>query len=101
MHTMFTVVQLEEMFVDTMYLATNSRKITMPKPQLDKEIIKLDYDKNNIWHIEPINDLDDHNTDGIECHCNPKLQIQDNGGLVVVHNSYDGREMEEYGRKPN
>lgn len=61
----------------------------------------LDYDKNNVWHVEPTNDLKKHDTSEIGCHCNPKLELQDNGGLVVIHKSYDGRELEEQNVKPS
>lgn len=67
----------------------------------EETYLDLDYDKTNVWHVYPVGDLKPHVTRVPICHCNPKLQVQDNGGLVVTHNSYDGREMEEYGRKPN
>ena len=55
----------------------------------------LDYDKNNVWHIVPTNDVKPHITRIPICHCNPKLEIQENGGLIVKHNSLDGREYQE------
>lgn len=53
----------------------------------------LDYDKDNVWHVVPTGEP--HTTDGIACICNPKLEIQDDGGLIVTHNSFDGREYQE------
>ena len=55
---------------------------------------KPDYDHNNVWHVTPINDLKPH-IEAVDCPCNPKIEIQDNDGLVVVHKSYDGRELKE------
>lgn len=60
----------------------------------------IDYDKNNVWHVLPINDALEHR-ESVECECKPKLELQDNDGLVVVHNAYDGRELEENGKKAN
>ena len=45
-------------------------------------------------HILPINDLKEHReTD--DCECAPRVEYVGNGGKVVVHNSYDGREFWE------
>ena len=54
----------------------------------------LDYNKKNVWHVTPINDLKDHQ-DSMECWCNPKIQIMENGGVVVTHNALDMREYAE------
>lgn len=56
------------------------------------EIMIIDYDKNNIWHAYPINDLKAHKLTGLKCKCNPRIEIQMNKGLVVIHNAYDKRE---------
>lgn len=53
----------------------------------------LDYDKDNVWHVLPTGE--DHAESGFECWCNPKIEIQDNGGVVVTHNSLDWREYIE------
>ncbi len=42
----------------------------------------------------PNNDLHAHYTD-CYCKCNPREETMPNGNLVVIHNSYDGREFEE------
>ena len=48
------------------------------------------------WHIEPINDLKEHEQ-ASTCPCNPKVEvIPDTGDLLIIHNSYDGREQFEY-----
>lgn len=54
----------------------------------------LNYDKNNVWHVTPVNDLKEHQ-DNIKCPCNPKIEILDNGGMVVTHKAYDNRELFE------
>lgn len=62
---------------------------------------ELEYDHNNVWHVYPVNDLKEHDTESPACHCNPTVELQDNGGLVVIHNSYDGRELKERNEKTN
>jgi hypothetical protein len=52
----------------------------------------IDYDKDNVWHVYPVGDLKEHQLVGYECKCNPKIEVQSNKGLVVIHNSYDNRE---------
>jgi hypothetical protein len=51
----------------------------------------------DIYHIYPLNDLKEHLIDGPEaalgkCECKPVLK---EGGLLIVHNSFDGREILE------
>jgi len=53
--------------------------------------------KNNIWHILPCNDIKPHFETNL-CHCNPKLEVV-NGNLLVIHNSFDGREIIEWTNK--
>ena len=48
----------------------------------------------NDQHVFPLNDLLPHNTDGCECMCDPAIEVV-GGVLLIVHNSYDGREEEE------
>jgi hypothetical protein len=44
-------------------------------------------------HVLPVDDLKEHiETDDCECH--PKIKYVE-GGKIVVHNSYDGREFME------
>lgn len=47
-----------------------------------------------IIHVLPINDINYHIED-IKCHCNPKAEEIENGNLIVIHNSFDGRELKE------
>jgi ascorbate-specific PTS system EIIC-type component UlaA len=44
-------------------------------------------------HILPINDLKEHE-ELSTCACNPKM-LTENGEMIFVHNSYDGRELFE------
>lgn len=51
-------------------------------------------DNDNIYHILPTNDCDSH-SEGMECKCKPDV-IQFEGGIIlVVHNSFDGREIKQ------
>jgi hypothetical protein len=45
-------------------------------------------------HIYPLNDIDFHDTSekGNTCHCNPEVIIESDSEIIVVHNSFDGRE---------
>lgn len=47
---------------------------------------------NMIWHILPINDSLPHIETGSTCHCDPTVKLLDSGDIMIVHNSYDGRE---------
>jgi hypothetical protein len=49
-------------------------------------------------HVYPIDDLKEHNiTDtGNTCECNPQIIIEPDSELIVVHNSFDGREGVEW-----
>jgi len=44
-----------------------------------------------IWHILPINDLKEH-IELTTCECEPKVEFQPNGDMLIIHNSFDGRE---------
>lgn len=47
----------------------------------------------NIWHVYPIGDLREHDTDHADaCWCHPQ---EDDG--VIIHNSMDNREEYETG----
>jgi hypothetical protein len=56
-------------------------------------------------HVEPINDLIEHDTTGAPCVCGPKERPvkHDDGsvGWVVTHNSLDGRELLQTDREPS
>lgn len=47
------------------------------------------------WHVVPTNDLRPHVEKGLRCWCQPDIQQHDNGNVLVVHNSADGREFYE------
>jgi len=44
------------------------------------------------WHVYPINDICEHDTDGPDCICGPRFEEE---GRLVIHNSLDGREQRE------
>lgn len=44
-------------------------------------------------NILPINDLKEHIESSI-CECNPSVEFE-NGEMIIIHNSYDGRELLE------
>ena len=48
-------------------------------------------------HILPINDIQPHE-ESTTCHCNPTVEFLEGEGLVT-HNSFDGRELEEFSRE--
>lgn len=45
-------------------------------------------------HVIPLDDIKEH-IESIDCHCDPASEKQDNGIIVVIHHSYDGREWVE------
>lgn len=47
-----------------------------------------------ILHVTPINELEKHE-ESTACKCNPRVE-HINGNMVVVHNSFDGREGVEW-----
>jgi hypothetical protein len=61
-------------------------------------------DPEKVYHIFPLNDLEEHITDceypenGVPfcpCKCNPEWKEEDDA-LLIVHNSFDGREGVEW-----
>lgn len=49
-----------------------------------------------IWHVYPINDAESHDLEGYDCKCKPKVEyIREEDRMIVVHNSFDGRECVE------
>lgn len=42
------------------------------------------------WHVLPTNDLEPHE-ENTTCKCGPKVVYED-GEMIVIHNSFDGRE---------
>ena len=55
----------------------------------------IEYDTENVWHILPIGDLAEHTDKDLICVCSPRIELQPNQSLIVVHNSFDGREYKE------
>ena len=50
---------------------------------------------DNVVHVIPVNDLRPHDENGFLCPCNPSVE-QVGNGYVVIHNSWDGREITEF-----
>jgi hypothetical protein len=48
----------------------------------------------SIWHILPTNDLREHE-ELSTCKCVPRVDVQENGDILIIHNSFDGREVIE------
>jgi len=47
-------------------------------------------------HVYPVNDAIPHNLEnGGQCDCRPKLDVLENGDILIIHNSWDGREIFE------
>ena len=44
--------------------------------------------------IIPTNDIKEHKDYDTTCECNPKV-IFENGEMIIIHNAFDGRELEE------
>lgn len=42
-------------------------------------------------NIIPIDDIKEHIEDST-CQCYPTVEILENGEIMIIHNSYDGRE---------
>jgi hypothetical protein len=49
-------------------------------------------------HVYPKNDLHPHILDGTDCPCHPIVRV-DGEGLLIIHNSWDGREYVEEARE--
>lgn len=47
-----------------------------------------------IWHLLPIDDLEEHQENST-CKCLPKSEVLENGDLMIIHNSFDKREIVE------
>lgn len=49
-------------------------------------------------HVYPIGDANEHELEGTQCKCEPKVIIEPNADMVIVHNSFDGREAVEWAK---
>ena len=57
-----------------------------------REILDQQPEEWDILHVEPVDDLLPH-THG-ECMCDPVVEVY-GARLIIIHNSYDGREERE------
>jgi len=52
-----------------------------------------------IWHVIPTKDLEEHQ-ELSTCKCKPTVEIlEESGAVVIVHNSFDGRELVEQAKE--
>jgi hypothetical protein len=49
---------------------------------------------NGDVHVYPLNDLQEHITDGPGCPCGPRVELE-GSSLIYVHNAFDHREIVE------
>lgn len=47
-----------------------------------------------MWYILPVNDLKEHIEEST-CECGPRVQVLENGEILIIHNAFDGREAVE------
>jgi hypothetical protein len=49
-------------------------------------------------HVYPLDDLKEHDITetGNTCECDPQVIIESDSSIIVVHNSFDGREGVEW-----
>jgi len=45
-----------------------------------------------VYHVYPINDLIEHNTESVDCSCSPTIDVE-NG--IIIHSAMDRREVFE------
>jgi hypothetical protein len=46
------------------------------------------------WHVLPVNDIKVHDESTV-CPCHPVVEITEEGNMIVIHSSFDGREYIE------
>jgi hypothetical protein len=44
--------------------------------------------------VLPVDDIKEHDEDSTTCECEPKI-IWESGEMILVHNAFDGRHLEE------
>lgn len=64
-----------------------------------KQVELLEYDRNNIVHVYPVQEGGEHYLEGIICPCCADVEIQFNGGVLVKHHSSNRHELLEKGAK--
>jgi len=47
-------------------------------------------------HVHPVNDIEKHTLEGTQCKCSPEVMVSTDAEIVVIHNSFDGREGVEW-----
>jgi len=46
--------------------------------------------------VSPLNDLEEHDLETTQCKCQPRIICEPNCEIIVVHDSFDGREGVEW-----
>lgn len=49
----------------------------------------------NKYHVLPVNDIREHQENGVICECKPEIRIEDEENWLIIHNAWDGREWTE------
>lgn len=49
-------------------------------------------------NVLPINDIQPHSHHAL-CPCNPKIETTPEGDFLIIHNAFDGRDLEEERRE--
>jgi hypothetical protein len=49
-------------------------------------------------NVLPINDIQTHSHHAL-CSCNPKVETTPEGDFLIIHNAFDGRDLEEARRE--
>lgn len=56
------------------------------------------FDSNEVrcrtYHVYPVNDMREHDTDSCDCWCGPRIAMFERGQRVI-HNAMDGRDLVE------
>ena len=47
-------------------------------------------------HVYPLDDIEEHFINGTTCKCHPNVIVEPNSDIIVIHNSFDGREGVEW-----
>lgn len=47
-------------------------------------------------HVYPLDDIEEHDIETTLCKCEPRIISDTDADIIVVHNSFDGREGVEW-----
>lgn len=49
--------------------------------------------------VYPVGDIKEHDIYSTTCECNPKVECEPDSDMLIIHNSFDGREAVEQANK--